>query len=172
MEKDEDQNEMKGETEEFLDYQPRDPVEWEIPIMYDMVLPLKLEWPSLTVEWLPDRKEPPGKDYSVQKMILGTDAEENGPNYLMLVQVQQPLDDDKFESDKQKVQIIQQINHEGKVNRARYMPQNQCIIATKTISAEVYVFDYSKHPAKAPIDGKCNPDLRLRGHNVKGSGLS
>nr|XP_043627626.1 WD-40 repeat-containing protein MSI1-like isoform X2 [Erigeron canadensis] len=71
-----------------------------------------------------------------------------------------------------KVQIIQQINHEGEVNRARYMPQNPFIIATKTINAEVYIFDYSKHPSKPPLDGECNPDLRLRGHNTEGYGLS
>jgi histone-binding protein RBBP4 len=70
------------------------------------------------------------------------------------------------------VQIIQQINHDGEVNRARYMPQNQFIIATKTVSAEVYVFDYSKHPSKPPLDGTCNPDLRLRGHSSEGYGLS
>lgn len=70
------------------------------------------------------------------------------------------------------VQIIQQINHDGEVNRARYMPQNQFIIATKTVSAEVYVFDYSKHPSKPPLDGACSPDLRLRGHSTEGYGLS
>lgn len=70
------------------------------------------------------------------------------------------------------VQIIQQINHDGEVNRARYMPQNPFIIATKTVSAEVYVFDYSKHPSKPPLDGACNPDLRLRGHSTEGYGLS
>lgn len=70
------------------------------------------------------------------------------------------------------MQIIQQINHDGEVNRARYMPQNPFIIATKTVSAEVYVFDYSKHPSKPPLDGSCNPDLRLRGHNTEGYGLS
>ncbi|EMS68082.1 WD-40 repeat-containing protein MSI1 [Triticum urartu] len=71
-----------------------------------------------------------------------------------------------------KVQIVQQINHDGEVNRARYMPQNSFIIATKTVSAEVYVFDYSKHPSKPPLDGACNPDLRLKGHNSEGYGLS
>lgn len=70
------------------------------------------------------------------------------------------------------MQIIQQINHDGEVNRARYMPQNQFIIATKTVSAEVYVFDYSKHPSKPPLDGVCNPELRLRGHSSEGYGLS
>lgn len=36
-----------------------------------------------------------------------------------------------------KVHIIQQMNHDGEVNRARYMPQNPFIIATKTVSAQV-----------------------------------
>ena len=31
-----------------------------------------------------------------------------------------------------KVQVVQQINHAGEVNRARVMPQNSFIIATKT----------------------------------------
>ena len=52
------------------------------------------------------------------------------------------------------------------------MPQNPFIIATKTVSAEVYVFDYSKHPSKPPLDGACSPDLRLRGHSTEGYGLS
>lgn len=68
--------------------------------------------------------------------------------------------------------MVQQINHEGEVNRARCMPQNPFFIATKTISAEVYVFDYSRHPSKPPQEGHCNPDFRLRGHKTEGYGLS
>lgn len=60
-------------------------------------------------------------------------------------------------------QVTQQINHEGEVNRARHNPFNKFLIATKTVCAEVYVFDYSKHPSKPLPDGKCNPDLRLQG---------
>jgi hypothetical protein len=32
-----------------------------------------------------------------------------------------------------KVQVIQQINHDGEVNRARHMPQNHFLLATKTV---------------------------------------
>ena len=90
-----------------------------------------------------------------------------------------------FGSSAGRVQVIQQINHEGEVcnhgahavlvscladmcedlqvNRARYMPQNPYMIATKTINAEVLVFDYSKHPSKAPSDGKllCESSILL-----------
>ncbi|THG01288.1 hypothetical protein TEA_028206 [Camellia sinensis var. sinensis] len=182
-----DDDEMRGEIEERLVNEEYKIWKKNTPFLYDLVITHALEWPSLTVEWLPDREEPPGKDYSVQKMILGTHTSENEPNYLMLAQVQLPLEDAEndarhYDDDRSdfggfgcangKVQIIQQINHDGEVNRARYMPQNQFIIATKTISAEVYVFDYSKHPSKPPLDGACSPDLRLRGHNTEGYGLS
>jgi hypothetical protein len=58
------------------------------PFLYDLVVTHALEWPSLTVEWLPDRIEPPGKDYSVQKLILGTHTSENEQNHLMIAEVQ------------------------------------------------------------------------------------
>lgn len=64
--------------------------------------------------------------------------------------------------------MVQQINHAGEVNRARYMPQNPFMIATKTVSAEVYVFDYTKHPSKPATDGECCPDLHLLGHKTEG----
>ncbi|KAH0934355.1 hypothetical protein HID58_011472, partial [Brassica napus] len=54
------------------------------------------------------------------------------------------------------------INHEEEVNRARYIPQNPFVIATKTVNAEVYVFDYSKHPSKPPLD-------ELAGYLLSGS---
>jgi histone-binding protein RBBP4 len=40
------------------------------------------------------------------------------------------------------------------------------------VSAEVYVFDYTKHPSKPPAEGGCNPDLRLKGHKTEGYGLA
>ena len=47
-----------------------------------------------------------------------------------------------------KIEIEIKINHEGEVNRARCMPQNPCVIATKTPTSDVLVFDYTKHPSK------------------------
>ena len=34
------------------------------------------------------------------------------------------------------------------------------------------VFDYTKHPSKPDPSGKCHPDLKLRGHQKEGYGLS
>ncbi|CAK9224331.1 unnamed protein product [Sphagnum troendelagicum] len=186
MAKDEDE-ELRDEMEERLMNEEYKIWKKNTPFLYDLVITHALEWPSLTVQWLPLGDEPAGKDYSLQRLIVGTHTSENEPNYLMLAQVQLPSEDSEndarqyddergdmggFGCSSGKVQVVQQINHEGEVNRARYMPQNPFYIATKTVSAEVYVFDYSKHPSKPPQDGQCNPDCRLRGHKTEGYGLS
>lgn len=67
-----------------------------------------------------------------------------------------------------RIRAIQTINHAGEVNRARYMPQNPELIATKTVTGEVYVFDRTKHESKAPVNGECKPDIRLKGQTKEG----
>ena len=38
------------------------------PFLYDTVVTHALEWPSLTASWLPDRREPAGQSYFIQKL--------------------------------------------------------------------------------------------------------
>lgn len=157
------------------------------PFLYDLVITHALEWPSLTVQWLPDKVEVDNGRSTKQKMILGTHTSEGEQNYLMIAEVQLPTQDSETDASNYdeetgevggygamsgKVQVIHQMNHEGEVNRARHNPFNPFLIATKTVCAEVYVFDYSKHPSKPAHDGKCNPDLRLTGHQTEGYGLA
>lgn len=71
-----------------------------------------------------------------------------------------------------KIDVQIRINHEGEVNRARYMPQNPHIIGTKTPSSDVLIFDYTKHPSIPDANTGCNPELRLKGHSKEGYGLS
>ncbi|GAB4819128.1 hypothetical protein N2152v2_006174 [Parachlorella kessleri] len=157
------------------------------PFLYDLVITHALEWPSLTVQWLPKKVENRESGTSKQELILGTHTSEGEQNYLMRAEVQLPLEETEasmkgydeergevggFNAATGRINIIQQINHDGEVNRARYMPQNQYLIATKTVSSEVYVFDYAKHETKPSPDGLCKPDIRLTGHKVEGYGLS
>lgn len=158
------------------------------PFLYDLVITHALEWPSLTVQWLPDKDVcGDGGTYSKQRLLMGTHTSEGEQNYVMVGEVQLPLEDSEldgrgyddernevggFGGNPGKVNTLSMINHDGEVNRARYMPQSKFLIATKTVSAEVYVFDYSKHPSKPNPDGACNPDLRLLGHKTEGYGLA
>ncbi|GBN38533.1 Histone-binding protein RBBP4 [Araneus ventricosus] len=156
------------------------------PFLYDLVMTHALEWPSLTAQWLPDVTKPEGKDYSIHRLILGTHTSDE-QNHLLIASVQLPSEDAQFDASHYdsekgefggfgsvsgKIEIEIKINHEGEVNRARFMPQNPCIIATKTPSSDVLIFDYTKHPSKPDPSGECNPDLRLRGHQKEGYGLS
>merc|ERR1712013_199073 len=129
------------------------------------------EWPSLTAQWLPEVTKPEGKDYSVHRLILGTHTSDE-QNHLLLANVQLPSGDSHEDQDKGefgsvsgKIEVDLKINHEGEVNRARYMPQNPSVIATKTPTSEVLVFDTSKQrEAQQDPNGKCRPEFRLRGH--------
>lgn len=51
------------------------------------------------------------------------------------------------------------------------MPQTPSIVAAKTSSSEIYIFDSTKQPLDHQ-GGSCNPDIRLRGHDKEGYGLS
>jgi WD40 repeat protein len=44
------------------------------------------------------------------------------------------------------------------------------VVATKSPSKDVLVFDYSKHPS-TPVDMQCRPQHRCRGHEAEGYGL-
>ncbi|CAA6655999.1 unnamed protein product [Spirodela intermedia] len=59
---------------------------------------------------------------------------------------------------------LSSIHFDGEVNRARYMPQNPSIIATKTCGEEVHVFDCSRRPSR-PADG----DEACEGYGVSWS---
>lgn len=67
-----------------------------------------------------------------------------------------------------KIKVVQTITHDGEVNRARYMPQNPDLIATKTVRGDVYVFDRSKHETVAPKSGGCKPNIILKGQSKEG----
>jgi len=157
------------------------------PFLYDLVVTHALEWPSLTCQWLPDKRPVAGKDYSLHRLVLGTHTTDGEQNYLMIAEAKLPNEDAEFDARKYddergeaggfsggnaKVEITQRINHDGEVNRARYMPQNPYLIATKSVSSDVYVFDWSKHPSKPAADGTFAPDMMLKGHAKEGYGLA
>uniref|UniRef100_A0A8C0TZR2 Histone-binding protein RBBP7-like n=1 Tax=Cyanistes caeruleus TaxID=156563 RepID=A0A8C0TZR2_CYACU len=128
---------------------------------------------------------PEGKDYALHWLILGAHTSDE-QNHLVVARVQIPNSEqfDALQSDSEKgefggfgsvtgkIEVEIKINHEGEVNHAHYMLQNPCIIVTKTPSADVLVFDYTEHPSKPDPSGACNPDLKLKGHQKEGYGLS
>lgn len=59
------------------------------PLLYDLVICHALEWPSLTVQWLPSPAVDNGS-FLTHKLILGTHTSDDFPNYLMVANVHLP----------------------------------------------------------------------------------
>ncbi|EPT03454.1 hypothetical protein FOMPIDRAFT_1058699 [Fomitopsis schrenkii] len=163
------------------------------PYLYDVVITHALDWPSLTCQWFPDKESPANKPYTTHRLLLGTHTSGQAQDYLQIATAQLPKRDDSGSADRldradyddergelgghsipaqPRIQITQKINHTGEVNRARYMPQNPDLIATKAVSGEVFVFDRTKHPSDPERGGVCRPDIRLIGQNKEGFGLA
>lgn len=132
---------------------------------------------------------PQGKPYTVHRVLLGTHTSGQSQDYLQIAEVHLPkrsgpnsdvLDRSSYDDEsgelgghtlpahQKRVQVTQRINHDGEVNRARYMPQNPDLIATKTVSGEVYVFDRTRHSSEPERGGVCKPDIRLVGQAKEG----
>ena len=132
---------------------------------------------------------PANKPYTVHRLLLGTHTSGQAQDYLQIAEVHLPKRDDSPSADKldrsnyddergelgghsippqPRINIIQKINHKGEVNRARYMPQNPDLIATKAVSGEIYVFDRTKHPSEPERGGQCRPDITLVGQKREG----
>lgn len=67
------------------------------PFLYDFILTHALDWPSLTVQWLPDEgKSTSAADLVNHKLIIGTQSDESAEaeaNYLMIADVLLPSQD-------------------------------------------------------------------------------
>ncbi|CAH1392750.1 unnamed protein product [Nezara viridula] len=64
------------------------------------------------------------------------------------------------------------IKHPGIVNRARYMPQNPAVLATKSSNGTVYIYNVRKMFLAAKNKEKYNPELKLKALTAGGSGMS
>ncbi|KAJ6838175.1 putative WD-40 repeat-containing protein MSI3 isoform X2 [Iris pallida] len=160
------------------------------PFLYDLVISHALEWPSLTVQWLP----PPSPSSSsaaatsaltlaTHRLLIGTHTSDSSPNHLMLAEAHfphpPPLSAAAAASDPSppppsplaipSVSVSRKIPHRGEVNRARHMPQAPSVAATKTCSPEVHLF--RDVAADEDADSGRGPDLVLRGHENEGYGL-
>ncbi|KAI0471136.1 WD domain-containing protein [Xylariaceae sp. FL0804] len=161
------------------------------PFLYDMILSTALPWPTLTVQWFPDVKEPEGRNCRIHRVLIGTHTADDKPNYLQIADVEIPkstrpsvrdYDEERGEvggygkssasgePSAMKWNIVQRIEHPGEVNKARYCPQNPDIIATLTVGGPILVFDRTKHSSEPK--GPVSPQIRLEGHAKEGFGLN
>lgn len=149
------------------------------PLLYDTIINSQLEQVSLTVEWFPDVTHNQEKNYMAHRILTGTQASAGTQNAILVSEVKLPTEtksntDGAYQkklTNTGRVDVVQRILHEGDVHRARYMPQNPNILATKSSTENVYLFDRTQHPTKPSKTQEFNPQLRLSGHTQTGYGL-
>lgn len=56
-------------------------------LLDDIVMTHALEWPSLTIQWFPEKIVPEGANYSIQRLLLGTHTSDNEQNFVMIAEV-------------------------------------------------------------------------------------
>ncbi|KAF3912839.1 Coronin-6 [Arthrobotrys entomopaga] len=154
------------------------------PFLYDLILSTALEWPTLTTQWFPDKQEHEGKNFFTHRLLIGTHTSGERQNYLQIADVQLPkpmtdIDPREYDEAREEIggysggdetrwHVKQKILHEGEVNKARYSPLKIDLIATMSVSGNVYIFDRTKHES----DGtKFKPQMQLQGHSKEGYGL-
>lgn len=157
------------------------------PLLYDTLVSHLLEWPSLTVQYLPTIDDTDNFNFMTQKLIIGTNAEPEEQNYLMILKCRIPNMKGKTELDKQDfsisrpsesllkagfncIEIETKIAHPGEINRARCAYGAYNLIATKSVNGNVLLFDYTKHPPN-PKDIDYCPQMILAGHEAQGFAL-
>ena len=61
------------------------------PFLYDIIITHALEWPSLSIQWLPEKRDTADGD-TVYRLVLGTHTSGHEQNYLMLAEVTIPAE--------------------------------------------------------------------------------
>jgi histone-binding protein RBBP4 len=157
------------------------------PLLYDTLVLHLLEWPSLTVQFLNAVEEIPDSTFVSQKIVIGTNTAENEQNYLMVAKCKLPggkadghnntgnavparSNESILKQGFSCVEIETKIVHPGEINKARAAHGAQNLIATKSNSGMVYLFDTFKHPS-TPKDSEFCPQFTLTGHATQGFAL-
>lgn len=87
----------EGKEEAGLDQVEEEFSVWKknTPFLYDLMISHPLEWPSLTLHWVPSKPIPYAKDpyFAVHKLILGTHTSGGAPDFLMVADVVIPTPD-------------------------------------------------------------------------------
>ena len=159
--------------------------------MYSYCQTQMVEWPSLSVDWMPDRKRlMPGCEYSFQYLAVSTQALPGSVNSVQVLEFAVPLEQEdldnfyggdkaiesedptaKFNNVKGHVATNQLINVEAQVLKIRTMPQDTDVMAIAMSNGAYTIFDTSQRPMGPTDGGSMRPDCRLKGHRRPGFGL-
>eukprot|EP01024_Parvocaulis_polyphysoides_P044309 TRINITY_DN407_c0_g6_i1.p1 TRINITY_DN407_c0_g6~~TRINITY_DN407_c0_g6_i1.p1 ORF type:complete len:386 (-),score=63.53 TRINITY_DN407_c0_g6_i1:836-1993(-) len=143
------------------------------PLLYDLVMTHRLDWPSLTVQWFNSIDESTAEQgYNKQQLLLGTQTSGQEQDLLIIADVNIPTEETEGKTKLVQgntmgtVDVKKEFKHAGgDVNRARINPVNHSLIATKTPQSEVLIFETNQESGSGHV-------LKLTGHDkIEGYGI-
>eukprot|EP00760_Papus_ankaliazontas_P033076 PhM_4_TR6163/c0_g1_i1/m.104930/K10752/RBBP4, HAT2, CAF1, MIS16; histone-binding protein RBBP4 len=153
---------------------------FNVPLMYDTMTSHLLTWASPTIDWLPGTRPGPTAGSCRHQLLYGTNAP--AANSVIVGEVVLPsaeaavggggdgahsLDIDA------RVRIVEEYEHDGAVNRARAMPQNEDIVATQSSARVQFVIHRRRSDGRGDDDDDDgSSQVRLHGgHSEEGFAL-
>jgi histone-binding protein RBBP4 len=143
-----------------------------VQYLYDTVLNHGLDWPAMSVQWFSDYMR--NNNETTQRLLVSTHTSGQEAEYLQILSVTFPdmitedVDEPGQHFTDSKFRALQKIPVQEEVNRAKYNPLAPNLIAARSDSEDVCLYDYTKHLSKST---EPNPDLILKGHERGGYGL-
>lgn len=138
-----------------------------------------LDWPSLTVQWLPGVHTEPETGCTVRRLLAGTHTNREEPDRLLVLEVRLPSETATGTGTatgtarRESVRVARALPHDGEVNRARSMPQDSTRVATLSPSidgrGQAFVYNIAGGASEGEEPG---PVLRLEGLGAEGYGLA
>lgn len=140
-----------------------------VPLLYDTIHTHALDFPSLSIQWLPDYTVSENKNTISVKFLFGTNTSQHSQDYLKLGSLNLPStlapDFSEFSPNSQSIpipmsnidssdnfRILSSWKHNGEINKLRISPDNSKVV-TFDNEGVVHLYDL-KSNNKEPIDFK------------------
>jgi histone-binding protein RBBP4 len=140
-----------------------------IPNLYNLLINHIIEWPSLSVQWLPCEENK--IDRFSQKILLSSHSFEKNKECLAIFKVSYPEFFDENGDDcieKTRVNVEQKIFVKEEVNRAKCNPKQNNLIATRSDEKDVKIYDSEKvGDAKIVFNGHSKGGYGVDWNNFK-----
>lgn len=138
-----------------------------VPLIYDLVYTNTLKHPTPCIQWFPDVQRVDNQK-SVQRILTTTFSNGSAPKEeLMISQITFPdlVDEDSLNNADITLKTCQSIPLAVDANKCKLCPLATNLIACKTSSPEILIFDYTKHSS---FNSRKPADTALKGHSQGG----
>ncbi|OMJ82265.1 hypothetical protein SteCoe_17044 [Stentor coeruleus] len=142
-------------------------------LFYCLLINYRLNWPSLSVEWLQLRGNEGKLGYRTNRLVYGTHTSSQEQEFVIVDSIKIPEDSispsqiETITSRNNLISSLAYMTHQGEPNRLRASISNDFLIASKSSNGQIFIYDYEN---ESKISDK-GLKMILKGHQDEGYGL-